>query len=230
MAEMTETPVMETIQDTDLVSAVRSALESSSEPLTLPKIRASLPPNLRSVTPEGLLEMLRRQAAANVFIEYPKYRSPHERFWDRPMEVHVACLLRSALEEKPLPWSELRRKLPDYAKSQAEPILEEQVNKGQLYRHPPLKSRTGPRFGLQPAEPREYLRGEFTQVFERLSKLGFSHSQLRESALELLHEEEWASPPPAPEASANPASEQLVTEETGAQQPAHHETEAAPNP
>ena len=42
---------------------------------------------------------------------------------------------------------ELRRKLPDYAKTQAEAILEEEVNQGRIYRHPPANSRSGPRFG-----------------------------------------------------------------------------------
>jgi len=201
MAEMTDAPVLETAPDTDLVSALVAVLESSAEPMTLAKIRAALPANLRAVSPERLLDILRRQAAANVFVEYPKYRSPHERFWDRPMDVHIACLLRAALEEKPLPWSDLRRKLPDYAKSQAQTILDQQIAEGRLHLHPPLKSRSGARFGASPADPREYLRGEFTSVFKKLSGLGFTHAELREGAIELLHEEEWASPPPAAEAA-----------------------------
>ena len=47
--------------------------------------------------------------------------------------------------------------------------------------------------------------------FARLEKLGFSQAQLREGALELLHEEEWASvpgrtPPGATEGPASPTS------------------------
>lgn len=224
MAEMTEAPVLESVPDTDLVSALRTVLENSSEPLTLAKIRSSLPANLRSVTPEQLLEILRRQTAANVFVEYPKYRSPHERFWDRPMEVHIACLLRAALEEKPLPWSDLRRKLPDYAKAQAESILDQQIAEGRLHQHPPLKSRTGPRFGARPADPREYLRGEFTTVFAKLSSLGFTHAELREGAIELLHEEEWASPPPAVESAVASAETQPATEPSPEQPSAHEES------
>ncbi len=197
MSEAIEAPVVEAVPDTDLVAAIRTALESSPEPMTLSKIRSALPAPFRSMEPEALADVLRRQAAANVLIQYPKYRSPQDRFWDRPMPVHLACLLQSALQEKPLAWSELRRKLPDYAKTQAEPILEELVAKRTVHRHPPLKSRTGPRFGLHGPDPKDYLRRELCQVFESLEQLGFSRAQLREGALDLLHEEEWSSPPPA---------------------------------
>jgi hypothetical protein len=193
--------------DTDLAAEVQRVLQASSEPLTLSKIRASLPARLRSLSLEALADVLRRQVAANVLIQYPKYRSQQDRFWDRPMTVHIASLLREALEELPLAWSELRRKLPDYAKTQAESVLEEQVTQGVLHRHPPASSRGGQRFGVQPPEAREYLRAELTVVFARLEKLGFSQAQLREGAMDLLQQDEWATPPAA--AGANqPVAEQ----------------------
>jgi hypothetical protein len=185
----------QTSSDSDLAAEVQRVLEASSEPLTLSKIRSSLPTRLRSISLEALAEVLRRQVAANVLIQYPKYRSQQDRFWDRPMPVHIAALLRQALEEIPLAWSELRRKLPDYAKAQAESVLEEQVARALLYRHPPASSRGGQRYGARPPETREYLRTELTAVFARLEKLGFTPAQLREGAMELLQEEEWATPP-----------------------------------
>src|SRR5438477_11110364 len=60
---------------TDLPTAVQHILAASSEPLTVSKIRAQLPSALRNIAPEELGEFLRRQAAANVLIPYPKYRS-----------------------------------------------------------------------------------------------------------------------------------------------------------
>src|SRR5207249_111719 len=108
---------------------------------------------------------------------------------------------------KPLAMSEIRRKLPDYAKTQAESVLEEQVAKGILFRHPPLNSRTGPRYGVRSPLAREYLRPELTKVFRRLEQLGFTEAQLREGAMELLNEEEWSDP------SAAVAQQSLSTEE-----------------
>ena len=208
VVEQTEQPVAAIAPDTDVVTAIRTVLETSAEPLTLSKIRSALPAHLRS-SPENLTEVLRRQVAANVFVQYPKYRSPQDRFWDRPMPVHLAALLRQVLAEKPLGMSEIRRKLPDYAKTLAEPILEEQVAKGFLHRHPPLSSRTGPRFGVQSPQAREYLRPELVKVFQRLEQLGFSEAQLREGAMELLNEAEWSEPalPGEPEARARELTE-----------------------
>jgi len=194
---VTDQPVAVVAPDTDVLAAIRTVLESSNEPLTLSTIRTALPGRLRT-SPENLTEVLRRQVAANVFVQYPKYRSPQDRFWDRPMPVHLANLLSNVLAEKPLGMSEIRRKLPDYAKTLAEPILEEQVAKGILFRHPPLSSRTGPRYGVRSPQAREYLRPELAKVFQRLEQLGFSQTQLREGAMELLNEEEWSEPRPAP--------------------------------
>jgi hypothetical protein len=195
MTEVTEQAVPETISDTDLVAAVRHVLEASSEPMTLSKIRSALPLRFRTVDLETLADNLRRQVAANALHQYPKYRSQQDRFWDRPMRVHLTALLRETLQEQPLAWSELRRKLPSYAQAQAESVLQEQVAQGLLYCHPPLSSRGGPRYGLQRPDPRDSLRPELTALFTRLEARGFSRAQLRQGALELLHEEEWESPP-----------------------------------
>jgi hypothetical protein len=223
MTQVTDPTVPPNVSEVDLAAEVQRVLEGSPEPLTPSKLRAALAPRLRAVSLETLAEVLRRQVAANVLVPYPKYRSQQDRFWDRPMPVHLAQLLRQALEEGPLAWSELRRKLPDYAKTQAESVLEEQVAQGLLYRHPPASSRGSVRYGLGRPDPKDYLRAELTGVFARLERLGFSQVQLREGALDLLHEEEWASPPartteavgspagapePRPEGAAAPAPDQ----------------------
>jgi hypothetical protein len=210
--------ITETTPEVDLGSAVQMVLEKSEEPLTVPKIRSSLPVRLRTVSLEELAETLRRQVAANVLYQYPKYRSPQDRFWDRPMPVHVEHLLRRTLDEVALALPDLRRKLPDYAKNLAEAVLMDQLAQGKLFQHPPASKRTGPRFGVRRPEPKEYLREELGKVFARLEQLGFTQPQLRESALELLHEEEWASTPKptAPEQQPAPASESTANLEPAA--------------
>jgi hypothetical protein len=179
----------------DLSAALQRVLQSSDEPLTVPKIRAKLPTSLREA---NLEEVLQRQVAARVLHQYPKYRSPQDRFWDRPMEVHIAALIRSTLESGPLNTSELRRKLPAYAQGQADAVLEDMLAKNQLHQHPRLGGRTGERIGVRPADPKDYLQPELSAVFTRLQPLGFRVDQLRAAALEILHNEEWAPTPPEP--------------------------------
>jgi len=179
---------------TDLVAAVQRVLAASSEPLTLSKIRAALPGSFRRIELEELAETLRRQVAANVLQQFPKYRSQQDRFWDRPMTVHVANLLRVTLEEAPLAWTQLRRRLPDYALAQAETVLQEQLAAGSIHRHPPAGARGKERYGARPPDAREYLRNELPTLFRRLQQLGFTEIQLREAAMALLQEAEWGSP------------------------------------
>lgn len=184
-----------TASSEDLGAALQRVLQASDEPLTLPKIRAKLPASLRNA---NLEELLQRQVTANVLYQYPKYRSPQDRFWDRPMPVHVAALIRCALETGALNASELRRKLPAYAQTQAEPILQELLAKNELHQHPRLGGRGGERFGLRPADPKDYLQPELNALFGRLQPLGFTVEQIRAAALEILHNEEWAPTPPEP--------------------------------
>ncbi len=217
--------------ETDLVAAVRRVLQDSSEPLTLSKIRALLPAAHRGISLEDLAESLRRQVAANVLVQYPKYRSQQDRFWDRPMPVHVACLLRTTLEESPLAWSELRRKLPAYALTHAETVLQEQLAQGLLHRHPRVSSRGKERFGAAPPDPRDYLRDELGILFGRLEQLGFTRSQLRAGALELLHDEEWTpTPPPARQEQHRPAERQQDESSGRPAQPESRAPEASAAP
>jgi hypothetical protein len=195
----------------DLVAAIQRVLAASSEPLTPSKIRARLPSEHRSVSEQELTDALSRQAAANAIYQFPKYRSQQDRFWDRGMQVHISQLLRQSLEDGPLAWAELRRKLPAYAAGQAENVLKEQVAQGMLYRHPRLTKRSGERFGLQGADPKDYLRSELSVLFRNFEQMGFHQAQVRAAALELLHDEEWSplmeEEAPAPEPPEAPVSE-----------------------
>ncbi len=175
----------------DLAGTIRLVLANSAEPLTPAKIRAALPPAMRSVSPEQLADTLERQVAAQVFILFPKYRSPQDRYWDRPMPVHLENLVRNVLRRGPLSWSEIRKHLPDYAKTLAESVVEEQVAKGRLFRHPSAGPRAGPRFGLEPADPRPYLKTELNALVGRLEQIGFPKVSLRSALLDLIRQEEW---------------------------------------
>jgi hypothetical protein len=174
----------------DLVTAIHRLLHNSPQPLTLAKIHSLLPAPFRSVNLSDLSEVLNRQVAAHVLCQYPKYRSAHDRFWDRSMAVHLGDLMEGILRQGPLPWSTLRRRLPLYARAQAETVLKEQVMQGRLFRHPRL-GRAAERYGLEPCDTKAYLRRELERVFERLGHLGFNQAQLQADALELLHDEQW---------------------------------------
>ena len=72
-----------------------------------------------------------------------------------------------------------------------------QLGQGLLYRHPRVSGRGGERFSTRPADPRDYLPAELSAVFQRLAQLGFSQTQVREAALDILHNEEWAPTQPS---------------------------------
>jgi hypothetical protein len=195
----------------DLPTALRNVLQASTEPLTVSKIRSDLPASLRRLSLEEITDALQKQVGAGTLYQYPKYRSQQDRFWDRPMPVHIASLLRVTLEEAPLSVSELKRKLPTYAQAEAEAILIENVGNGLLHKHPKLGSRGGERFGAKPADPKDYLRPELAELFSRLSELGFSQAQMREAALELLHDEEWSMTAPVSRGDTMPGTHGSAT-------------------
>jgi hypothetical protein len=211
---------------TDLATAAQRILAASSEPLTLSKIRSRLPAAQRSIDLKELADVLQRQVAANVLYQYPRYRSPQERYWDRSMPVHIAQLIREALAEAPLPWSELRRKLPAYAQAQAQSVLEQQLAEGLLHRHPRVAARSSERIGLRPPDPKDYLRNELPGLFDRLTHLGFTRGQVRAAAIELLHEEEWEVAPageetPGPAPGSVPPPQETPAATTSLGEPHH---------
>lgn len=179
--------------DVDLVDAITRVLRQSPAPLTLARIRTGLPGRWQTTAPGTLADVLQRQVAANVIYVFPRYRSQHERYWTRPYREHLEDLLRQALEDGPLTWNDIRRRLPEYARMQAEPVLEEMLAQARLFRHPPISSRAGARFGLAAPDPRIYVRPELDLMFGRMAKHGFTVEQLRLAAMDLLREDEFRS-------------------------------------
>lgn len=177
----------------DLVEAIAQVLRASPQPLTAARVRAALPPRAERISLDHVAEILHRQAAAGVFVVYPKYRSPRERFWDRPLRVHVEFLIRKSLRDGPLSWTALRARMPEYAKVVASSVLEEQLAKGVVHRYPPMPGKKGQRLGLEPPDPRVYLRPELAKLLARLVRLGFSPADVREALFDLLREQEWGS-------------------------------------
>jgi hypothetical protein len=170
----------------DLVTEIRRVLEGSAEPLTAVKIRRRLPAPWRQMNMAALIDVLQRQAAAQVFAICPKYRSGQDRYWDRPLRERVHDMLRDILAAGPLSWAELRRRLPRYARYLAESVLNELIAHGRLHRHPPRSARAAPRFGLEPPDARTYLRPALAELLARLEPLGFSRAELRRELRQLL--------------------------------------------
>lgn len=181
----------------DLVDAVREILRESEEPLTVPKLRERLLSRARSIRTEELIDLLERQVAAQVLVMCPKYRSSQNRYWDRPLREHAKVVLHEALREGPLAWADLRKKFPKYLRHLADSVLNEELAKGAVHRHPPASSRMGPRYALTPADIRCYASKELRAVLTRLQECGFSRNGARESLMQLLQEDEWADRPAA---------------------------------
>ncbi len=136
--------------------------------------------------------MLRRQVEAHVLVMCPKYRSSQDRFWDRPLREHAKVVLRESLRDGPASWSDLRKKFPKYMRHLAESVLNEELARGTLHRHPPQSARKGPRFGLQPADVRTYASRELQDLLGRLEQIGFAPTDVREAMMQFLQDDEWS--------------------------------------
>jgi hypothetical protein len=177
---------------TDLVDAVREVLRHSAEPLTVPRIRERLPMALRTIGIEELTDVLQRQLAAHVLVMCPKYRSSQDRYWDRPLREHAKVVLGEALRGGSMSWADLRKKFPKYLRHLADSVLNEELAKETIFRHPPTSARMGPRYALEPADVRSYANKELQEMLTRLAHCGFGRAEVREAIVQLLQEEEWA--------------------------------------
>ncbi|MFO0965820.1 MAG: hypothetical protein U0793_09590 [Gemmataceae bacterium] len=178
-------------RDADPVEAIVAALRRSPQPMSAARLRGCLA--LRGLTVQGLEPILRRQVAAGVLFLYPKYRGAGDRFWDRPIQVHLGQLVRAALLAGPLTWSELRRRLPDYAKIFGDAALKDEIALGRVFRHPPTGPRQGVRYALCPPAAEPYVRQELSGLFRRLATLGFAEDKVR-TALRVILDGKSGSP------------------------------------
>jgi hypothetical protein len=177
---------------TDLVDAVRDVLRSSTEPMTVARIRERLPAPFQALRIEELADAVRRQVAAQVLVMCPKYRSGQDRFWDRTLHQHAKVVLREALRSGPMAWADLRKKFPKYLRHLADTVLNEELARGTIFRHPTTSARMGPRYGLEPADVRTYAAAALQALLSRLERCGFDHAESRAALLQLLQEAEWA--------------------------------------
>jgi hypothetical protein len=122
----------------------------------------------------------------------PKYRSGQDRYWDRSLREHARMLMRGALKDGPLSWADLRKRCPKYLRHLTESVLNEELARGAIHRHPPISPRAGFRFALQPVDVRSYAARELEGALARLAERGIALSDAREALMQLLHEAEWA--------------------------------------
>jgi len=176
----------------DLVDAIRAVLQSSGEPMTIPRIRERLPEPYRAIRADQLADVLERQVSADVLVMCPKYRSAQDRFWDRPLREHAKVLLHDAINGGPISWTDLRKKLPKYVRHLAESVLNEELARGAIHEHPQASPRMGPRYAHEPAKVECYAKRELQEVLIRLEQCGFTRGQARETLMQLLQDEEWA--------------------------------------
>src|SRR5262249_58701586 len=78
------------------------------------------------------------------------------------------------------------------------------------------------RYGTWLLDARKYQRNEVMVLLNRMEELGFTQGQVRAGALELLHEEEWASPrsgaaEQSPRGESRPEDRQSAAPETRAE-------------
>jgi hypothetical protein len=182
-------------QGEDLVGAIQEILKQSSEPLTVPKIRVRLRGAFRAIGIEELADVLQRQVAAQVLVICPKYRSGQDRYWDRPLREHAKVVLRRTLEDGAMPWSELRKKFPKYLRHLAESVLNEELARRTIFRHPPATPRVGIRYSLQAPDVGPHAARELEEALSRLEAHGFSRVDACEALMHLLQQHEWADTP-----------------------------------
>ena len=183
--------VLPSSNHSDLVDAIREVLRQSEEPLTIPQLRERLCGPYRAIRIEELADVLGRQVAANVLVMCPKYRSSQNRYWDRTLREHAKVVLTGALESGPMSWTELRKKLPKYLRHLAESVLNEELARGAIFRHPPTSSRNGPRYASQPADVRSYVGNELQGMLARMHERGFARADVCEALMLILQENEW---------------------------------------
>jgi len=173
----------------DIGIQVLEILRRATEPLTVDKIRRSLPKPYR-VPPKRKAELqveLERLATDGRIVEWPK-KGASPRYWNRdPRQCAVEGILAAA--ENPLSPARLAqaasKRAFGYPAKLLPPLIVEMIKDGRLFREPPVGG-TRAVVSLQPVNPEAYraeLEGILRQIARNLDRLGAPVESLVRTAL-----------------------------------------------
>jgi len=169
------------VPSADLDALLKKLVAQASDPLSVTRMRRSLPPGYR-IPLDQLQERLLALARQGLLFEWP---TQPKRYASRPLEAFVRERIIEVLtRHRTLTAAEISKKLPAVAKPLLAKILEKLIKERCVWKHPKIGRREP--YGIAPPDPLDYLRPKLDKLVAILGKLGFSPTGIREAFQEYL--------------------------------------------
>jgi hypothetical protein len=168
----------------ELDDLIRRVIERSPEPLSEARIEKALPKGLRPAR-DVLARRLKSLAGTRAIHAWP-----HSRFGAFSPEDAARRAVVDVLALGPLTRADLIRAVGRRFRGTGEKsvvaALRALLTEGQVFRRPPAPRGRAPRFGLEPANPRDYLEPGLSSLVAAIAKKGFSPESVRDAIARAL--------------------------------------------
>jgi hypothetical protein len=187
--------------DVALEEVALRALALQSQPVTISRLRASLPPPLRG-TPASFRAQLDSLASQSRIWLYASGSKSPPLVWDRPPEVLAETVIVACLK-KPLSLADIekktRAKLKCFSAAERRGAVDRLLAAGRLFRWPKQPRARTEKLGLQPPDPREYVASALkalakavAQATAAFTEAGIAADSTHAAILAAVQEQDWA--------------------------------------
>jgi hypothetical protein len=187
--------------DVALEEVALRALALQPQPITISRLRASLPPPLRG-TPASFRAQLDSLASRSRVWLYASGSKSPPLVWDRAPEVLAETVIVACLK-KPLSLADIekktRAKLKRLSVTERRNAIDRLLASGRLFRWPRQPRARTEKLGLQPPDPREYVASALkalatavAQATAAFADAGISPDTTHAAILAAVQEQDWA--------------------------------------
>jgi hypothetical protein len=178
------------------------ALSLQPRPVTISRLRATLPPPLRG-KPSAFQTRLEPLLESSRVWLYPSGTSAPPLVWDRPAHVFAETVISAALTKQPLSRADIekktRAKLKGFSPTDRRAAVDRLLAQGRLFRWPRGPRVRTDKLGLHPPKPESYLAPALAafskaiaHVAAAFAEVGIDPSQTHAAALAAVQAQDWA--------------------------------------
>jgi hypothetical protein len=173
---------MSAAPQSDLQTNVLKALAGGGAPLAPSAIAKALPVGGRP-QPDVLKRLLAQMASDGLLVQTP---GTTQKYVAAPVEDWARAAVLALLATGPQTESKLKRTLTKNYEHLLADVIASLLDRGDVFRHPPLTAGGKPKYARHPADPVAYLAKDMDKLLVTVAKKGFAPDAVRAAALRHL--------------------------------------------
>ena len=184
-----------------LEGVVFAALAMQPQPVTISRLRSSLPPPFRG-KPATFTSHLEKLVESERIWFFPSGKPSQPLVWDRSPAIFAETIVLAALNKKPLTLGEIetktRAQLKHLTPEDRRLVIDKLLSDGRIFRWAKRPGTRTEKLGITPPDPREYLASALkalgkavAKVADAFSEVGIAPSETYAAAIAAVQSQDW---------------------------------------